>query len=487
VVSLGARLHGSLALAITGWIFGFVSLIILGVVGYLLFNEQQVLEQALQARGLLSASHLAQQSVDPILREDDYALFKLLQQLRRRPPETGARERILYAMLLDRQGRILAHTDPARLHTAPDDPRTREVLALETPSVVPVTDPSGERLYDVAVPILMRDLPIGAVRLGISRAEVAGLIRDLAAKVLSVLFLLMLLGIWSIWRFSNRIVRPIRQLRDGACAVRAGDLSRRVSVDRPDEIGQLAEAFNAMTEELALSRAEVRQKEEMRTRLLAQVITAQEDERKRISRELHDETGQSLTSLLIGLRLLEEREERPEVRAALAELRRQSGTTLDVVHSLALQLRPSVLDDLGLVPALERLIGEWRRTAATPVAFETNLESGSRLPAPLETALYRIAQEALTNIARHAGATSAGIILKRRRSSIGLIVEDNGRGFDVAAHPGAVRDERSLGLFGMRERATLLGGTLAIESAPGSGTTVFVELPLEPEVSHGRE
>ncbi len=475
-----ARFRSSLALTITGWIFGFVSLIILGVVGYLLLNEQRVLEEELQARGLLIATHLAQQGVDPILREDDYSLFKLIQAVRMGGADHAARrERILYAMILDRQGHALAHSDPARVHARLDDARTRDTLVRPDASVVPVTDPSGERLYDVAVPILMRGLLIGAVRLGISRAEVSGLIRSLAVKVLSVLFLLMLVGIWSIWRFSLGIVRPIRHLRDAARAVQGGRLSHRVPVDRPDEVGELAATFNAMTEELAHSRAEIQRKEEMRTRLLSQVITAQEDERKRIARELHDETSQSLTSLMVGLKVLEGREDRPETRAALAALRALNGKTLDAVHSLALQLRPSVLDDLGLVPALERLTAEWQRTHAIPVLLETNLRTGPRLPAAMETALYRIAQEALTNVARHAAATSAGVILELRQGSVSLIVEDNGRGFEVAALSSAVRDGRSLGLFGMRERATLLGGTLTIESAPGAGTTIFVAVPLD--------
>ena len=124
-----ARFRSSLALTITGWIFGFVSLIILGVVGYLLFNEQRVLEEELQARGLLIATHLAQQGVDPILREDDYSLFKLVQAVRAGPPDHPAqRERILYAMILDRQGHALAHSDPARVHARLDDARTRDTL-----------------------------------------------------------------------------------------------------------------------------------------------------------------------------------------------------------------------------------------------------------------------------------------------------------------------------------------------------------------------
>jgi signal transduction histidine kinase len=324
----------------------------------------------------------------------------------------------------------------------------------------------------------MRGLPVGAVRLGISRAEVDRTLSDLALRVLGVLFFLMLVGIGSIWRFSRGMVRPIQQLRDSARAVQAGDLSQRVSVDRADEIGELASAFNAMTTELARSRTELTRKEEIRVRLLEQVITAQEDERKRIARELHDETSQALTSLMLGLKLLEQRPDLAGTREALADLRAVAGKTLDSVHDLALQLRPSVLDDLGLVPAVDRLVADLQRTHGIAAAFETNLRAGPRLPAAMETALYRITQEALTNVGRHAGARSVSVVLEARRGSVRLIVEDDGRGFDAARFLPDARDDRSLGIFGMRERATLLGGSLTIESTPRTGTTVFVEVPL---------
>ena len=314
-MSTWTTLRHSLAITVTTRIVGFVSLVILGVMGYLLWHEQQVLEKELQARGLLTATHLAQQSLDPILREDDYALFKLVQGFRgSHGRDAVGEERIAYAMVLDTRGQALAHTDPALVHAVLTDPRTREILARPEPSVIWTSAPAGERLYDVAVPIRMRGLPVGAVRVGISRAGVDRMLRDLAVKVLGVLFLLMLVGMGSIWRFSRRMVRPIQRLRDSAQAVQAGDLSQRVAVDRKDEIGELASAFNAMTAELGRSRGELERKEEMRARLLEQVITAQEDERKRIARELHDETSQALTSVMVGLKVLEQRPELVEGR-----------------------------------------------------------------------------------------------------------------------------------------------------------------------------
>jgi hypothetical protein len=150
-VKIRRRLRHSLALSLTARIYGFVSLIIVGVVGYLLLHEHRLLDRELQDRGLLAAGHLAQQSVDPILREDDYALFKLVQLLRggrgaARPEE----DRIAYAMVLDMHGRILAHTEPGRVHTALTDARTLAIFSHPEPSVAPVEGAGGERLYSHA-------------------------------------------------------------------------------------------------------------------------------------------------------------------------------------------------------------------------------------------------------------------------------------------------------------------------------------------------
>lgn len=463
-----------------------VSLIILGVMGYALYDEYGALTRELQSRAMLRARYLAEESVDPILREDDYALFKLVQFLRKsQDRDVTGEERILYAMVLDLNGQALAHTEAGKVYTILQDARTREALARLEPSVAAGT-PDGEPLFDVAVPVRMRGQAVGLVRVGISRLGVMAVLRGAALKALAVFFFLMLLAMAGIWQFSRRITRPVQRLRDAALAVQAGDLTRRVAVDRSDEIGQLASAFNAMTAELARSGAELQQKEEMRARLLQKVITAQEDERKRIARELHDETSQALTSLMVGLKVLEDRCELEAPQEMVAYLRTLTGKTLETVHDLALQLRPSVLDDLGLVPALRRLASDFQRASVASVTFETNLAASPRLPATLETTFYRIAQEGLTNVARHAGATAVSLLLEVRSGLLQLILEDNGRGFEPTQLDGRGPHDRCLGLFGMRERAALAGGTLAIEASPGHGTTLFVKVPLPMELTDAR-
>ena len=205
---------------------------------------------------------------------------------------------------------------------------------------------------------------------------------------------------------------------------------------------------------------------------LRRAVQAQEAERKRLARELHDETGQALTSILLGLAAVESSKTAEEAHAAAADLRGLVVETLQSVRRLAVELRPSALDDFGLEPALRRLGETVREGGTLDVQVETRL-GAVRLPADVETALYRIVQEALTNAVKHAGANHVSVVVTRKATGVQVMIEDDGSGFDPAA-----RSTGGLGLLGMRERVELLDGTLAIDTSPGAGTTLIVELPL---------
>jgi signal transduction histidine kinase len=202
------------------------------------------------------------------------------------------------------------------------------------------------------------------------------------------------------------------------------------------------------------------------------VVEGQEIERKRLARELHDETGQALTSILLGLKSLEHGATE-EDRERVASLRELVVATLQDVRRLAVELRPAALDDFGLAPALERLVEAHRAHDGAVIDVEVRLEPSERLPAEVETTVYRIVQEALTNVARHAGATRISVLVARKNGNVVAVIEDDGTGFD----PATVRDD-SLGLAGIRERVALLGGRLRLETAPGKGTTLAAEVPL---------
>jgi signal transduction histidine kinase len=203
---------------------------------------------------------------------------------------------------------------------------------------------------------------------------------------------------------------------------------------------------------------------------LRRVMSAQELERRRLARELHDQTGQELTSVLLGLKAVGEAKSDAERTEALADVRELVMGTLHDVRRIAVELRPKALDDFGLVAALERL----RDTFSEQTGMRVDLESQirDRLPTDVETTLYRIVQEALTNIVKHAQATAVSIVLARQADIVTAVIEDDGRGFSL----GSTRD--GLGLLGMGERLTLLGGKLKIESSHGAGTTIVAEVPL---------
>ena len=204
---------------------------------------------------------------------------------------------------------------------------------------------------------------------------------------------------------------------------------------------------------------------------LRRVVGAQELERRRLARELHDETGQALTSILLGLKGIEEARAGGDVSRAAKELRELVVGTLQDVRRLAVELRPKALDDFGLVPALERLVESLREQTGLTVELEARLGE-DRLPGEVETALYRITQEALTNVVKHARARSVSIVLTRRDGSVTAVIDDDGQGFE----PGS-GDER-LGLLGMKERVELIDGKLTVESRKGSGSTIVAEVPL---------
>jgi signal transduction histidine kinase len=202
------------------------------------------------------------------------------------------------------------------------------------------------------------------------------------------------------------------------------------------------------------------------------VVQAQELERQRLARELHDETGQALTSILLGLKPLEEALADHPARAALADLREQVVSALQNVRRLAVELRPAVLDDFGLVPALERLTDSFAEQSDIRVDFHSALGE-TRLPSEVETTLYRVVQESLTNIVKHANAHNISVSIAPRGSTVAAVIEDDGAGFDQRA----VRGE-GVGLLGMRERLSFVDGRLEIESRPGAGTTIVAEVPL---------
>jgi two-component system, NarL family, sensor histidine kinase UhpB len=265
--------------------------------------------------------------------------------------------------------------------------------------------------------------------------------------------------------------QPLDRLAEVAERIRTGDFSKRVrpSLFSDPQLAKLGASFNETLDELEADRNQLRE-------LTSQVIHAQEDERKRIARELHDDTAQVLFAQLLSLTALKSSEYEP-VRSVAATLEHSTVDALEGVRRLALELRPPALDDLGLWAALGELAQRYGEKHNVEVDYDWQ-GSRERLPGELELVLYRIAQEAMTNVVKHSRASRASIVIERHASEVILTVTDNGIGFEPT--PEIVRDERGLGLgiFGMVERTALVGGALRVVPVEPSGVSIVAVIPL---------
>jgi signal transduction histidine kinase len=272
-------------------------------------------------------------------------------------------------------------------------------------------------------------------------------------------------------------LRPLDDLERTAARVQRGELDRRAPVspvaDR--ELDRLRATFNAMLDTAAAYRARLRD-------VAARALGAAEEERKRIARELHDETAQMLAALLIRIRVVRNRRDPEAVEALLDDMREGVSHALEGVRRFARGLRPPALDELGLVPAIEALARSLEEVGGIAVTVHADDPAGQLMP-DAELATYRIVQEALSNVVRHAHASRAGVRIAREPGRVVVTVEDDGRGFDPAR--ALSTDGGGLGLFGMRERAGYIGGQVEVTSAPGRGTTVTAEIPVTTETSVG--
>lgn len=295
--------------------------------------------------------------------------------------------------------------------------------------------------------------------------------------------------------FKSEVVNPLSQLAASARRIAQGDFSARAEVNRKDEVGMMAQTFNEMAEQverharaLEDSKRELEQRVQERTeqvqqmaavrgQLLERLISAQEEERRRLARELHDEASQALSMIMMDL--ARTRDSLPgdakEARQRLSQSRSLAEQTLADLRRMIHELRPEVLDQLGLVPALRSYVKS--RLEVEKIKVQLHFSQLDERLAPLvEITLFRVIQEATTNISRHAGASTVNIEVVMKDSTVTATIEDNGRGFDVEA---AFKAPESWGLRGIRERVAVIGGELSIESSSEHGTRLQVRLPVD--------
>ncbi len=424
-----------------------------------------------------------------------------------------------YMDLGDIGGTILASTRPERVGSQSDHGNTLAGLIRDHRQAVSAchdchtTAENAEPSPEVLAFAPLNRAPWG-VTVRQSEEEVFASTYLLQTRIFTLMVIVLVGALVLAYLMSRSLITPVQALTAATRRIAHGDLESPIQVRGPDELGILSRSLDEMrvrlknsTEEIqALNRdldarvkertaayeaaarenarlyAEVQRKEQLRGELLHRVISAQEDERKRIARELHDETSQGLSALMIGLDTVRMAlaNDPPKADTHLQSCKSIGETILKNVHRLIADLRPTLLDDLGLVPAIA-WYGE-QRLEPRGIAFRLQEDDSKiRLPLPVETALFRIAQEAITNITRHARATTVTVRLTYQNDWVMLQVADDGAGFDPQMLQTSDWHGKNLGLRGMQERVAILGGEFELETAPGKGTTITARVPIPRE------
>jgi signal transduction histidine kinase len=420
-----------------------------------------------------------------------------------------------YMDLVDLGGVILASTRADRIGRASDHGNSLADMIREHHQTVSTCHdchaPSAEAAPREEI---LAFAPLERAQWGVavrqSEDEVFAATRLLQWRIFGLMLLAIAGALVLVYLTTRSTIVPVQALTAATRRITAGDLDTPIRVRGHDEVGVLAESLDAMRARLSESikqirawnreldarvqertaecqralrqneelYAELQKKEELRGELLHRVISAQEEERKRISRELHDETCQILTGLSYSLDTAAESQNSPEIGPLIERMRRLTDTALDGIHRIIFDLRPTMLDHLGLVPAL-RWYAE-TRLADLGIRFTIEeVGDAHRLPPLVETTLFRVAQEAINNIAQHSNATRAHFVFDYRADEVAAQITDDGEGFDPRAVTGVRDGKLRLGLVGMEERMSAIGGTFEIRSAPGQGTTIRLRVSVK--------
>jgi signal transduction histidine kinase/type II secretory pathway pseudopilin PulG len=376
----------------------------------------------------------------------------------------------------------------------------RNVLASSDQSRVNPADGAGQNEVSAVSAVYYAPWSV-AVRQ--SAASAAAPVRSMETRLIIFGLLSVVVVFFFAWGVARSIIKPLNRLKEAAQYITSGDLSQPLPETSNDEIGQLSRSFDAMrtglkeslgeithlnrdlesivkkrTRQLEASYHEIERKEAARSELLRKLFTAQEEERKRIARELHDETSQSLNGLVMRLEAAAVfRSDSPEkTKTLLDEMKKLAVRTVDNVHKVIFDLRPAVLDDLGLLSAMRWYAQNRLGNLNVKVRIEVTGEE-RKLESPVENGVFRVVQEAINNIARHAEAQNVLISVEYEDKALKIEVEDDGKGFVEKNYDPLKESTQGLGLLGMRERVSILGGEIKIDSQPGRGTRIFVRVP----------
>ncbi len=412
---------------------------------------------------LAIGKQLSSQSVNYILEDNFYALEKLLKSSVKSDPD------LVYAFIENKKGEVIASTFDGGF---PAD--LLKVNSFNPKSLSAVKIKTNEGLvYDTAVPILRGRL--GTVRVGISTKRSSMLLYSLIRSIIIVMIFAAVLAIILSSSIAWWVMTPIVKLSEAFNKVKSGSYDVKLDIKRDDEIGMLARDFNKMAVSLKKADEERMENDNLRKNFINNVIKAQEEERKRIAKDLHDQFAQMLAYIKIRIGLLKNLNNIEEARESVAQISEELTNALDVVRNIARSLMPGILEEMGLVCAVTSYIDDINKKSLNfKVDFYSDYDiKNKRFDQNIEINVYRIIQEALSNVILHSHSNYAKINLGIAEGKIIGSVEDYGTGFNYG-----LISKDSLGIFGMTERAKLLGGDLKIESKTGAGTLINFYIPL---------
>lgn len=426
--------------------------------GILLWQTlSQVMGRDLEDRGVAIATEIAAMGSEPIQTSNLLALDELIYMAK------NSNSFVEYIFIVDRENHIMAHTFQNGM--------PRALMALHPSGMVQESGQADKmsfssdhgRIHDILMPI--EDGSPGYVRVGVNEQELNLLLVNNFLELFAITFLVGLLGALFVFKLTQIFTRPLESLMQRSELIAHGHFNQPpLEVVADDEFGRLMTAMNVMAEHLHMGEAE-------RKRLLGHLLTVQEDERKRISMELHDESGQALTALMLSMRALANQTKDEETRQYILAVRDEAAHILQKLRNLAVELRPPALDELGVEAAVQNLLKAYEKYHAVAIFFSCRLDH--EFDGVTSLAVYRIIQECMTNIFKHAQASRADILFEDMGDGkLRLVIRDDGIGLTKEKVREA-RQQNRLGIYGMQERIRILGGHMAIRSERPEWSTVY--------------
>lgn len=463
------KLHAKINRIVIG-----ILVVVFAMMGFLIFDMMNNLtKEETSIRGYEIGNYIGVLSSEEILQDNQYLVFTRIKKT------CDMNRDVQYIIVTDYRGHIFTSTInrnfPQGLPQTIDIPPDKE-------SVTTYYNSNEGIITEIIVPI--EGGKVGAVRVGMNSDTMNLLMLHMMVNFFLFTALLLILAGFFGNTLTAQLIRPIEHLAAASLEIKKNNYNVQIPVMSEDEVGRMTQAFNEMVRELKVKNeaeayliAELQKKEDNRNMLLRKLYTMQEDTRKALSRELHDGAGQSITSILAYLRILYSQTNDPKQQQFIDAIRDIVAGVLNEMRQMALDLRPPSIDDIGVVQTMEKYFYRTVEHNDLDGIFDAD-DTIPPIPNEISLALYRVLQEAMTNIIRHADANKVEVTIRYQGETLFVSIRDDGRGFSEEQAEFARRNDH-IGLYGMKERVELLKGMFKIQSAPNCGTTILISIPLK--------